>query len=406
MRTVTAAFAARTIRVVVLPTLGALALACDDAPSFHEPHVSANVAGALARDGSPDAGRLGPGPSRQALAALIGGPRYWADGYAAVANPVAPGPYPSHVQFSYNRSGRPVTITKPAGTTGRYVVTFAGLSAGLGSKSTVHVTSDVTGSNYAIPDDVHCKPMTAFLVSDRIEVRCFRTSTGAAANGVFRVMVTRNFFDLAFAYAHLPTSTGYAPAAQGSWNPAGTSSVVRQGVGRYDVVFDSLGSQLPDGVGGHVQVNAVGPDNAHCKLENWAGTTDRTVSVRCFTSAGQPVDSRFTVLVLTPTDHLAYAIGHQPSAQSYSPLTAFSSNPAASSIIITRSGAGRYRIRWVFTDPLIFGLGTIQVTAWGSDNTQCKTNTYFGFTVEHADVLCFGPNGVPTDARYAVLLAS
>jgi hypothetical protein len=343
------------------------------------------------------------------MAALMGGSRYWADGYAWAPGATATAPYTPSPDWAFNigsgRSGGSVTATKPAGTTGRYIVTFPGLSAWLGGKSTVHVTSD-EARGYGLPDDVHCKPLTAYLVSDKIEVRCFRASTGAASNGSFRVLVTRNYLDLAFAYAHQPTSTNYSPEAQGSWNPAGTGNVIRHGVGRYEVVFNGLAARLPAGVAGHVQVNAVGSGNAHCKLENWAGTTNLSVWVRCFGAAGQLVDSRFTALFVTPTEHLAYTIGHQPSAPGYNPLPTFSSNPTGGFIGITRIAVGNYRIKWSGVDPEIFGQGNIQVTAWGSDNTQCKVDTLNGYTYDYADVLCFGPNGVRTDTRYSVLLGS
>jgi hypothetical protein len=300
-------------------------------------------------------------------------------------------------------------ITKPPGSTGRYFVVFRGLSAWLGSRSTLHVTSE-TGRGYGVRDDVHCKPVTPYLVSDKVEVRCFRTSTGAPSNGAFRVLVNRPFYDLAFAYAHLPTSTNYAPSAPGSWNPAGASRVVRTAVGRYEVVFDSIGSQLPEVngvlIGGHVQVNAVGTDNAHCKFENQYAQSTLRILVRCFTSAGQPVDSKFSVLFLTPADHLAYAMAHLPTQDSYSPLPYFSTNPSGNVITITRTGVGVWRVRWALADPRIYGYGNIQVTAWGSDNTQCRANSLVGFTNEHAEVVCFGPDGLRKDVRFNVMLAS
>jgi hypothetical protein len=392
MRVFTSVLTARGVRMLLAPTFGALALACDDAPSPEEPPVPANA--------------LLPGeaaPSRRAVAALPGGPSHWADGYVWVIDqgtaPSTPSP-----GWAFNRSGGSVTVARPAGTIGRYIVTFGGLSAWLGSRSTVHVTGDKTD----VAEGVYCQPVAAYLVSDQIEVRCFRASTGAASNGSFRVLLTRNYYDLAFAHAHVPTGTNYSPDPQGSWNPAGTSSVIRHGAGQYEVVFKGLTSPLREGVGGgHVQVNAVGSGNAHCKMYNSAlGSTDLSVWVRCFTPAGQPVDSRFTVLFVTPTDHLAYAIGHQPTAPSYSPLPSFSWNPAGGPITITRGSVGTYRVRWSGLDPEILGYGTIQVTAWGSDNTQCKVYTVNYNTLDFADVRCYGPSGAPADARFTILVGS
>jgi hypothetical protein len=141
-------------------------------------------------------------------------------------------------------------------------------------------------------------------------------------------------------------------------------------------------------------------------VENWSASTDLSVWVRCFTPAGQLVDATFAVLFVTPAEHLAYTIGHLPSTPGYNPLPAFSSNPTGGFIGITRIAVGYYRIKWSGVDPEILGQGNIQVTAWGSDNTQCKVETQNGYMNDYADIRCFGPSGVPTDARYTVLLGS
>jgi hypothetical protein len=105
-------------------------------------------------------------------------PARWADGYLLAGSPTTASYAPLPL-LSYNRSGGAMNITKPSGTTGRYIVTFTGLSAVLGSKSTVHVTE------YGL-DDTYCKPAAGRLASDKLEVRCFRTSTGAPANTASR----------------------------------------------------------------------------------------------------------------------------------------------------------------------------------------------------------------------------
>ena len=98
-------------------------------------------------DRAPGAARRGRGGTRgEAVpvrqdpgAALLGDRAHWADGYLVAGDPTTAsyGPGPS---TSFNRSGGPITITKPAGTTGRYIVTFSGLSTHLGGRNTVHAT--------------------------------------------------------------------------------------------------------------------------------------------------------------------------------------------------------------------------------------------------------------------------
>jgi hypothetical protein len=376
--------AARSFRLLLVPA-ALLAAACDDSSSPLEPP---------ALEGETPVPGEGT-PIRQDLASLLGDRAHWADGYTFASSPQASS-YSPLAHFSFNRSGGTITIRKPDGTTGRYVVTFSGLSELLGSKTTVHVT--------AFGTDSYCKPAAASLASDKVEVRCFRLATGVPANAPFKVLVTRSYPDLAFAYAHQPTSTSYSPAAPGSYNPVGTSTVIRTGVGRYQVVFNKLGSELPAGVGGHVQVGAVGTGGAYCNAYNWATSSGNLgVEVRCFTSSGAAADSKFTVLFLVPTDHLAYAWADQPTPPGgYSPLATYSSNPASGAIYINRLDTGKYLVNWQNARGEIIGIGDSQATGYGS-TAKCVL-TDFGY--DHAQVTCFAPNGAPVDSRFTVLLGS
>jgi hypothetical protein len=126
--------------------------------------------------------------------------------------------------------------------------------------------------------------VSAYLVSDKVEVRCFDARTGLPANPYFTLLVTRNYSDLAFAYAHQETATSYTPSTQGSWNTAGTT-VARRGVGQYRVTFNNLATKLPPDVMGRVQVNAVGTSNAYCNPLAWdrlTGTPNLYVDVQCY----------------------------------------------------------------------------------------------------------------------------
>jgi hypothetical protein len=376
------------LHTVLLPTV-LLAAACDDRSDFTEPAAPITEA-----DGPRALAPLGGGAER---AAVLGGRAYWADGYVAALYPTTAS-YTGGPGTSFNRTGGAVTITKPASTTGRYTVRFAGLSALLGAKNAVHVT----GLGF---DDTYCKPAAASVVSDQIEVRCFKAGTGAAANAAFSLLVTRNYYDLAFAFAHQPTAASYAPSATGSWNPVGTTKVVRTGLGRYEVTFNNLGAELPAGVEGHVQVNAVGTNKTHCEVETWGGKPNLTVAVTCFGApTNAPVDSKFSVLFLVPTDHLAYAWADAPTYPQYSPAAAYSTNPANGLISITRSGVGLYRVSWSSADAAIYEYGNMQVTAWGGSGAICQAQQ--DFYTESVRVRCFTSNGVAMDSQFDVLLGS
>ncbi|MBA2458445.1 MAG: hypothetical protein H0V43_05745 [Gemmatimonadales bacterium] len=336
--------------------------------------------------------------SRDPASALRNGAR-WADGYLLANNAEATVQSPPQ-ELAFNRSGGSMVITKPAGTTGRYVATFRGLSALLGTKSTVHVT----GFGY---DPTYCKPVGARLVRDSVEVRCFSTRTGAPANTRFTLVVTRDYPNRAFAFAHQPTAIEYSPTASGSWNPGGTIKVTRTNPGEYRVVFNGITRHFPINTLGHLQVNAVGTGGAHCKVYNW-GTDGESpnllVDVRCYTRAGAPADTKFTVLFVLPAPHVAYAWADKPSTASYSPFAYYSSNPSLEATTTTRSTVGKYTVSWTAVEPEIVDIGDVQVTTYGSGSTQCKAVelTYYGEVV----VNCFGPDGIYRDSRFTVLLHS
>jgi hypothetical protein len=374
--------AAVRFRLLLVPAALLVAAACEDTDTPLEPLITETKA---------------PVPVAQEGAAPLAGATRWAAGYLHAGSPTsasyAPLPY-----LSYNASGGTMNITRPAGTTGRYVVTFRGLSALLGTRSTVHVTE------YGL-NDTYCKPTNGRLVNDKLEVRCFKASTRAPANTAFTVLVSGVQDKRAFAYAHRPTSTDYSPAAAGSYNPAGAIRVYRDGVGRYRIAFNNLGAQIPANISGHVQVNAVGTGAAHCKLEDWGHSTTPNLylDVWCYTPAGVLTDSKFTALFVLPATHLAYAYASQPSSPSYTAPVASSSNPAGGAVTITRNGVGDYIVDWAGVDAEIVDGGTVQVTSQGGGNSQCKAT---GLYQTGATVQCFAPNGTRVDALYTVMLSS
>jgi hypothetical protein len=309
---------ATSLRLLLVPA-ALFAAACDDARDPLEPPV--------AEEGL-------PAPAPQHTTGPLEDLAYWADGYLKSRDKLASSSTPE-ATLSFNRSGGRITITKVGGTTGRYVARFGGLSALLGTANTVHVSADGVDATY-------CKPVGGRLVHDSVEVRCFKIGTGAAANALFSLQVVGKRDDRAFAFAHQPTAADYSPAAAGSWNPTGATRVRRAGVGTYVVTFSGLGARLSTGVGGHVQANAVGTGKAHCKTYEWGSGTDVGVEVRCYTPAGTPADSKFTVLFTPPAAHLAYAWADQPSSAYYSPYAVFSSNPVGGAVTITNYGTGVY----------------------------------------------------------------
>jgi hypothetical protein len=372
--------------LLLTPALALLAVACDDSSSVQEPPVT-------------------DGGLAAAKAPVTRAPGHWTDGSVTVGSY---GGIP--LGWSFNRTGGAVTSMKPEGATGQYLVTFSGLSAALGRTSTVQVTGATGGVGGA---GVHCKPVEAYLVRDNVEVRCYQPRTGVPTNAFVNMMVHRNYPDVAYAYADRPTSTDYSPQDRGSWNPAGTIKVFRTGVGQYQVVFYELQRMVWDANNNGIwQVNAVGLDNSYCKLASAGGSTAMFANVRCYTPAGIPADSKFSVHFALPNGNIAYAHANQPTATStYAPYAFDSWNPAGSWIAVTREQAGVYLVMLNAVYSGRVGSGMPQVTAEGPDNVLCDAQES-GFNPQtdswQLRVICFTPNDEwqRVDSRFRVLIGS
>jgi hypothetical protein len=122
------------------------------------------------------------------------------------------------------------------------------------------------------------------------------------------------------------------------------------------------------------QVNAVGADNIFCKLASAGGSTAMFANVRCYTPAGAPADSKFSVLFALPSSHIAYAHGDQPSAPpgKYTPYPYDSWNPVGSWVTVNHYGTGLYTIFWNGVSSEIVRPGNVQVTAEGPDNCSAS----------------------------------
>jgi len=203
-----------------------------------------------------------------------------------------------------------------------------------------------------------------------------------------------------FVWADQPSAASYAPNSSYAYNDSGTAPhITRSGTGQYQVAFPGLSALYA--TSGNVQVTAYGGTSNYCKVAGWSGDT---VSVACFNTAGNPVDSEYTVLFLFPdshtSSHFGFALADQSANPSYTPDPAHSYNPAAGAITATRSGPGSYSITWSGISGVGSGGGHVEVAAYGAGNVQCRSA---GWGSETAYVACFDPTGTPVDSAYTIL---
>ncbi|MFQ5569446.1 MAG: T9SS type A sorting domain-containing protein [Rhodothermales bacterium] len=202
-----------------------------------------------------------------------------------------------------------------------------------------------------------------------------------------------------FVWANESGSASYTPDAFYSYNAGGGDvSIVRNSVGDYWVTFDGLSGVGANG--GHVQVTAYGGGNDHCKVIGWS---DQGVGVTCFDTAGNPVDTRYTMLYWKPeadTDGVAYAWANEPGSASYTPDAFYSYNAGGGDVSIVRNSVGDYMVTFDGLSGVGVNGGHVQVTAYGGGNARCKVTSWGD---QEVDVACFDPAGNSVDTRYTVL---
>jgi hypothetical protein len=209
-------------------------------------------------------------------------------GYVWADNPTAAS-YTPNLTYTGNPSNSPVSITRTG--MGQYTVSFQNFGGHGQAGGNVQVTAYGGYNEY-------CKVVnwnssgTDFLVN----VHCF-TPLGYPVDTRFDAQAIWPISRLqhGFAWADQPTAASYTPSSTYAYNAAGGPiTITRSGAGLYAVRFANLGGH---GVaGGTVQVTAYGSDSAHCKVDRWSSAgPDFIADVRCFTAAGDPVDTYYSV---------------------------------------------------------------------------------------------------------------
>jgi hypothetical protein len=189
--------------------------------------------------------------------------------------------------------------------------------------------------------------------------------------------------------------------------PAADNTVVRWGLGSYEVIFPNLGVR-----GGVVHVSAYGGKHT-CKVVRWNAdlTPDLHVFVRCFNpSNGANLNGRFTVLFYKDgaksRDYAdAYVWADQESVSSYIPALEYNYNSRGVNNRVQRIAPGQYGVTLPQMEGRggLLGGGIIMVTAYGDSNVYCKN---IGFSADAslniiAQVRCY-KGGILDDSKFTL----
>lgn len=318
--------------------------------------------------------------------------------YARADEPTATA-YTPDPAYSYNTGGGGITVTRKG--TGWYRVDFEGLGA-LASGGHVQV------STYGSP--ASCYPVSwqnDLSGGDLWVLVDCRDASGAPADSPFTVMFVSSSGaaapTMAYAWAGESTAAAYTPNPSYAYNGAGGAiSASRSGTGVYTMRF--AGMVVP-GAGGHVQVSAY-DFNVRCQPRAWSAIGgDLVVDVGCFGPAGEPVDSRYTVLFVTSdeaTNDVGYAWANNAASASYTPNVFYSENRNGT-ITATRAATGNYAMTFRGLGGTAPG-GTVLVSNYGINAIHCTVGEW---GVDHdfsVNTGCFDSDGARTDSHYTVLV--
>jgi hypothetical protein len=204
------------------------------------------------------------------------------------------------------------------------------------------------------------------------------------------------------------TTSEYTPSSSYQFDSnvttAAPNTVLRTGVGAYTAKLPNLGDAA-----GTVHVTAYGSGTETCKVANWnpSGTTQQ-INVRCFTNAGTPVDTRFTLTYAHPSSSpkpMAYLWADQASATSeYTPSASYQFNSTGAANTVVRTGVGTYTAKLPGVGS---ATGHVQVTAYGTGSERCKVvNWSPSGTTQQVNVKCFTSAGTAGDTRFTLTYVS
>lgn len=297
-------------------------------------------------------------------------------------------------RYSYNSAGGEITITRSD--VGTYAVSFADLDLSSGGNIQVTAygsdTAQCRVAGWFTTVDVLCTSPDGQPVDSRYTVLFTEPEAGTTVPG------------LAYVWASQESEDDYTPGAAYSYTPTGDPVTInRSGTGVYRITFGGMNVDLNFG---HVQVSAYGSTAATCQVSNWSGVP-LGVSVRCFDSAGDPVDTQYTLLVTWPTEPdvpgVAFAFAGRAEEASYTPNSFYSYGPG--DLTATRTDVGTYAMTFAgFNNDSGGPGGHIQVSTYGTTAATCNVSNWSsGAGPFIAGVRCTDSAGQPVDAIYTIL---
>ncbi len=203
------------------------------------------------------------------------------------------------------------------------------------------------------------------------------------------------------------TAASYTPDAVYQFNSAGAQATIERGlVGEYIVHIAAPFTPYT------VQVTAYGAPGNSCFGNNYGGDGAETrLWVRCWTAAGEGVDSQFSLYyasngVTAPTAYLFAELADNAVGEAYGTSDNSSWNAAGGANTVTRLDVGRYEV--ALPGLGANALGNVQVTPYtfveAAARVGCSVLAWNSSNAAPADlwveVNCVDANGAPADVQF------
>lgn len=301
--------------------------------------------------------------------------------------------------YARNSGNGPIVITRYG--TGSYLVRFGGLGAVTDTGGVAHAQAYGQNAHYCTVGGWG-KSGADILIS----VYCFTTGGARQDTQFVASFTTPKLREInSYLWADKPTATStYVPADWYRYDYTdGTHLVTRDGVGQYRAY---LPVAHPDGVSAFYQTTAYGASPVICKVAGYLG--NGVVRVQCRDSAGNLVDSRFTLsysrhnmLMQIAPSAMSYAIAAYPVAHHGVWFGWNSDSSLVHLRTVTRVGQGRYR---VYYPQILSYYGHAAAYAAGYQDARCHVASWYptGAADMYVNVACVNSAGAAVDTPFYV----
>ena len=220
---------------------------------------------------------------------------------------------------------------------------------------------------------------------------------GEPADTKFNLLYTKNAIggETAYTWANKPEEERYDPLENYTYNDGRIARIIRLETGFWKVFLGQIVSSN-SGAGGNAQVTAYSNLPHYCFADDWHSDS---VYVRCIDQAGEPVNTRFSMLFSTGrgNSNLAYVVANKLDASEYTADPLYSEAPAGA-VSVNKISTGRYSLH---VGDIASANANVQISTLGDIPLRCSVDRWSGGNIYAS---CVDSNGEYADGAISVLI--